>query len=167
MIEQWRRIVGFNGAYEVSSLGAVRSPNGVLRPGRTKNGYMTVSLCGRSHYVHRLVAECFCEKTSDECSDVNHKDSRRDNNVATNLEWVTRRENLRHAVDAGRFIGKLKPIWMSDDSGEWEMGFPSISAAAKFSGVVRANIQKCLRGNRNKAGGFIWRSPSTGRQPTW
>jgi hypothetical protein len=95
-----------SGRYEVSNLGAVRRAipgisTYVGRPCRPQlgpGGYEQVCLSGESspkQYVHRLVAEAFCQKP-DGCNVVNHKDRIRSNNNASNLEWVTQRENVAH-----------------------------------------------------------------------
>lgn len=121
MEELWRPIPGWDGLYEASNHGRIRSirrmlpgPIGrksgvstirayggkVLAPKTGKNGYASVNLwsknVGRMYDVHRLVCMAFWPSVADGL-DVNHKDGNRLNNAAWNLEWVTRRENLKHA----------------------------------------------------------------------
>ena len=110
MIEEWRDVVGFEGAYQVSNLGRVRSldrdipyvNNGtptilhtkgrVLKLHPDKYGYPRVGLrCGEKNKlagVHRLVAQAFLPNP-DNLPCVNHKDYQRDNNCVDNLEWCT------------------------------------------------------------------------------
>jgi hypothetical protein len=65
--------------------------------GRTH--YKAVSVCGKMHYVHRLVAEAFVPPFNGEC--VNHKNGQKFCNNAWNLEWSTPKENTRHAYETG------------------------------------------------------------------
>ena len=65
-------------------------------------GYYRVGINGRPEAVHRIVAECFCEKpTGVGKVEVNHKDGNKLNNHYTNLEWVTHLDNVRHAPPTG------------------------------------------------------------------
>lgn len=113
--EEWRWIEGFDGRYEVSSLGRVRShftcrntlraqPR-VLRAWKNNAGYPIVGLNSpttrRRFLVHRLVATAFVPNP--DCRPhVNHKDSDPGNSSAGNLEWVTRSQNQQHAYRFGR-----------------------------------------------------------------
>lgn len=118
--EEWRPVVGFEGLYEVSNAGRVKSlarlrkgrgghPTAVreriLKPSIATNGYpfLILSKHGRPHNknVHRLVAQAFCYGKSEEFNQVNHKDGNKQNNTASNLEWVTGGENLKHAWVTG------------------------------------------------------------------
>jgi len=115
MEEIWKEIKGFNGLYEVSNLGGVRSwkkvPSGILDKPKIKslstanNGYKRVRLSKESkakHYtVHRLVAEAFL-KNSDTKESVNHIDSDKTNNCVDNLEWCTFSDNMKHSYKNGR-----------------------------------------------------------------
>ncbi len=104
--EAWRDVPGYEEFYQVSSGGLVWS----LRTGRwvaasrTGRGYMSVTLFreGRRarHFVHRLVASAFLERSHDS-DEVNHKNGDKADNRAENLEWVSRSENARHAFDTG------------------------------------------------------------------
>lgn len=64
------------------------------------NGYLRAVISGHDAYIHRLVAEAFCDNPRG-CSEVNHKDGNKQNNNASNLEWCTRSENNRHAFQTG------------------------------------------------------------------
>lgn len=111
--EEWRTVVGFE-LYEVSSLGRVRStgwtvcrsdgtkvwkPGRVLKPGDNGNGYQQVNLRPplRTMKVHWLVAEAFIgERPAG--MEVNHRDGNKANNSHKNLEYVTKGQNLAHAI---------------------------------------------------------------------
>ena len=99
--EQWRPIVGWEGFYEVSNLGRVRSIKiTILKPLHTPNGYQQVGPCRapvRARlFVHRLVAEAFIGKLSGKL-EVNHKNGLRDDNRVENLEIVSSSQNHLHS----------------------------------------------------------------------
>ena len=117
-MEEWRSIPDYEGYYEVSNLGRVRSverlvpharhgltkqQSKILRPAIT-DGYYKVALSMdrrlRSFRVHRLVAQAFIDNPS-ELPEVNHKDGDKLNNNASNLEWCTHAQNIQHAFDNG------------------------------------------------------------------
>lgn len=100
----WRTIDGF-GMYEVSDTGQVRrkSTGLILKQHSWDGRYLRVSLYGtpnkcEGRSVHRLVADAFHGKSNHE---VNHKDGNKHNNAASNLEYVTRSENMKHAHRIG------------------------------------------------------------------
>ncbi len=110
-VESWRPVVG-NDAYEVSDLGAVRRATPgpkthvgrILRPIKMTIGYLQYRLMfpksvQRPCYAHRLVAEAFIGPIGE--LEVNHKNGVRDDNRLGNLELVTHRENLIHAIRIG------------------------------------------------------------------
>lgn len=108
--EEWKAIPGFNGVYEVSNLGRVRSWWGNWRKGKrnkilavriSSNGYVKVKLSKHEgekkveHWVHRLVLEAFVG-TPLSFAQANHKDGVKTNNRLSNLEWLMPSENARH-----------------------------------------------------------------------
>lgn len=114
-MEQWKDIKGYEGSYQVSTLGNVKSLsremyNGqnyymskerILRPrtAKDKSHYASVMLrkngCSRTIAIHRLVAEAFIPRIPGK-NYVNHKDENKLNNNVENLEWVTPKENLNY-----------------------------------------------------------------------
>lgn len=103
--EVWRPVLGFEGLYEVSSLGAVRKHQGpLLKPSIARCGYLLVNLrrgkVGKSFYVHRLVLTAFvgtCPDGKEAC----HDDGNRLSNVVSNLRWDTRRNNIHDKARHG------------------------------------------------------------------
>lgn len=110
MIEVWKPINNYEGIYEVSNLGNIRSldrwidNNGypqfkagqIIKPGKTKKGYLKVNLNknGECHTVmiHRLVGNAFLENPDNKAT-INHIDHNKENNKLSNLEWMTYSEN--------------------------------------------------------------------------
>ena len=113
--EIWKDIEGYEGLYQVSNLGRVKSLDRIdcrgqhlkgklIKPLPTKQEYVRVGLCKngiRKHFmIHRLVAQAFIPQHIT----VNHKDGNKSNNTVDNLEWLSQKENNIHAYRTG-----LKP----------------------------------------------------------
>lgn len=95
--EKWKDIFGYDGMYQVSDLGRVRSIYSgewrVLKGGKNSKGYLSVGLCKdskqKSILVHRLVANAFIPNSDETKTIINHKDEDKTNNRVDNLEWCT------------------------------------------------------------------------------
>lgn len=133
--EEWRAVAGFEGCYEVSNIGRVRSldrivfrvdgtpvvrQGQIIRPGvaggrNKKYPYATLRQNGKSigRLVHRLVASAFIPNPLN-LAEVNHIDGIKTNNVVSNLEWMTPADNKRHASSLGLYTGS-KPKISDDD----------------------------------------------------
>lgn len=104
-MEIWKDIKDYEGLYQVSNYGNVRSllfdKIRRLKGNKANDGYLTVTLCrqgeAKTYYVHRLVASAFCEKLHNRTC-VNHKDYNRQNNHYANLEWCTVQENVAYSA---------------------------------------------------------------------
>lgn len=130
--ECWKDISGYEGLYQASNLGRVRSlsrrmhnytkPGRILKQGNNGHGYYNVSLhkegvIAKHVYVHILVAKAFLENPN-HYKEVNHKDFNKANNAVENLEWVSREQNHAHyrkskyaiMVEKGR-QGTLRGKW--------------------------------------------------------
>ena len=110
-VEVWKPVPGWEGLYEISNLGNVRSarfrngsyPGRPVKKSRKRNGYLQVCLCrsGKESHrgVHRLVALTFLPPPGPGQTHTNHKNGDKTDNRAENLEWATSRENVRHAMN--------------------------------------------------------------------
>ena len=162
MAEYWKAVKGFEGRYEVSSLGRVRSIPPMAKHPKIrkkfldKDGYEGCSLRGDGKYfvkkVHRLVAEAFIPNQENKREN-NHKNGDKKDNRAENLEWVSPSENRIHALKTlGRRTTGKKCVCI--ETGEF---FESMMQAEKATGVPHQNIQKCVVGKRTQAGGYHWK----------
>ena len=107
MNEIWRDVIGYEGLYQVSNLGRVKSfYNGgrIMKLSSSNNGYLHVGLCRdnkrKTRKVHRLVAEAFIPNPESK-REVNHINGDKTDNRAENLEWCTPSENMQHAIVTG------------------------------------------------------------------
>lgn len=114
--EIWKDVVGYEGLYLVSNTGRVISCSKKWRElfaSPSKTGYLTCGLgkLGKTTLisVHRIVAKAFIPNVRD-CREVNHKDGNKSNNDISNLEWVTRQENMTHAKNMGLLKGGRSKI---------------------------------------------------------
>jgi hypothetical protein len=161
MKETYINLPGYEGLYQVSNLGNVKSckrkgsSGCVIRPAIRRDGYLQVHLQkdgkGKSLLVHRLVALAFLPLV-DGKHQVNHKDGNRSNNASSNLEWCTAQENTLHAHDV------LKKNTRQVLCVETGVVYPSIRSAARSIGYDNATIQRiCAGKGRSKtAKGFHW-----------
>ena len=155
--ELWKDVVGYEGYYEVSSIGRVRSverktksrfglktsPSRVLKGYVTNVGYLRVDLSrdgNKKHVsVHRLIAEAFIPNPKSlKC--VNHIDSDRLNNKATNLEWSTHKENTAHALSKGRMKWRSGDNHPARQATECKKGHPYTKESTRW----RNGIRHCL-----------------------
>lgn len=164
--EIWLPIKGFEGQYEVSSFGRVRSLNykhtgqvRVLSQTKDKFGYLQISLYKngkeKRYLVHRLVAAAFIPNWFDD-PQVNHIDEDKTNNNVYNLEWCDSRYNLTYGSRKISNIKKSKKILQLTKTGELVREWPSTMEAGR-NGYNKGNIYLCCIGKRQYCKGYIWR----------
>lgn len=175
--EEWRDIAGFEGIYLVSDKGRVysvprKAPNHgtcggyCLKPQKYRNGYVFYPLTRdgktRQFLAHRLVAEAFVPNPNG-YGEINHKDGDKENNTPGNLEWCTRSQNNKHAVDTGlRSLdymhecarkANMKPLVFHFDGREMAR-FPSAVEASIVTGISRSAIRACAEGRNSICDGY-------------
>ena len=181
MTEEWRPIKGYEGQYEVSNYGRIRSlpriveysANGIkirsYRPGTIRKtepvgrtGYRKVWLPNQQLLVHRIVAEAFIPNPENK-PEVNHIDLCRSNNSVENLEWCTSSENALHGFKFGsRKAPNKKRVRQFDLDGNFIRAYGSVLEAAKTIHADHSNIIKALRGRINSCGGYKWKYDTEG-----
>lgn len=166
MMELWKDIVGFEGLYQISNLGRVKSfpkrCNGgqerILKPGIMGCGYLHVCLCKNRQKtyksVHCLVAEMFI-LNPDKLPEVNHKNSIKTDNHVENLEWCTSLGNKRHAVLAGltaKGVKNARHVLTEQQVREIRVRYVphkcSMSYLAREFNVSKGCIQKIIESRR-------------------
>lgn len=170
MDEKWVDINGYEGKYQVSNLGNIRSLDRKDRFGRfikgipisqlaQKSGYMFVKLRSngvqKTFRVHRLVAEAFCSNENN-LPEVNHKDEDKQNNRADNLEWCTRSYNNSYGSGLDKRKAKYSYRCAQIKEGEVVEVFPSMIEASRRTGIPFSSIQRCISGRQKRTHGFEW-----------
>jgi len=157
--EQWKSIDGMHGVYQISNLGRIKNTvtGNIRKPYVLSNGYCVVRFCvngKRNHrYVHRLVAEAFCDKKTG-CNVVNHKDNDKSNNASDNLEWTTQFGNVHHGIKQKRYRLNAIPVIGFKDGKRYD--FPSLNIASKTTGCQIKEISACCKKQARRSKGYQW-----------
>jgi hypothetical protein len=164
MNEIWKDIPNYEGRYQVSNTSNVKSvkANLILKPNMMTHGYTCVHLYDgkgkknrRVFTVHRLVAFAFIPNPL-ALLEVNHKNFDRSDNSIDNLEWVTRTENVQHAIDAGRKFRPEKRIkGINLKTGKILTFESQVQAEETLLGGRTGGISHSLS-NNSPAYGYIW-----------
>lgn len=169
--ELWKDVPGYEGFYQVSSLGRIARGGRVRKLKKDHRGYFVLTLCKKGiekdWKIHRLVALAFLPNPEGKRV-VNHIDGDKLNNRVENLEWATHSENMMHAYANGLRLttDRQKSLYREGRSDLWKpvfctkdgitQSFESISDAARFvSGSVSAIVQ-CCKGRRKTHKGYKW-----------
>lgn len=172
MKEKWKDIKDFEGLYQVSNYGRVKSlsrkiktikgytitiKGRILKPTIDNTDYYAVSLWKQNikvrPHIHRLVAEAFIPNLENK-PQVNHIDGDKLNNNVRNLEWCTQQENNIHAYNHGLNPSRKK-VDQYDLNGNYIKTWNSIHDANIFYNST--HISDCCRGIRNQTKGYIWK----------
>lgn len=179
MKEVWKDVSGFEGIYEVSNFGRVKScervimrsngrpmnfPEKVMTPSVNHKGYEIIDMQNHGKrsggFVHRLVAKAFIPNPENKKT-VNHKDGNKRNNHVDNLEWMTNLENMRHGFEKGLLTNKYasesrkRKVAQIGTEGVVVNVFDSIQEAEDITKIY--NISAVCRGVRPRAGGYQWK----------
>ena len=175
--EIWLDIAGYEGLYQISNLGRVKSlertfvdkigrertfRGRILKPKTERSGYLQVSLCNgsgkkKSFLVHRLVCETFHENPENKPC-VNHIDENRTNNAASNLEWCTYAENNNHGTRPTSVAKALgKPVGQYTRDGKLIKVWQSTMEVQRQLGFNNAFISEVARGKYKTAYGYVWK----------
>lgn len=158
----WKPISGYEGLYEVSDKGEIKSLRSnygkqiTLKQCVGSSGYLLVTLCNNGKQktvnVHRIVAQEFVPNPSNlPC--VNHRDENRRNNNASNLEWCSYYQNNIYGQRLTKSALKRgKPVICI----ETKKVYPSASAAQREVGIHQSKISACCIGKRKSAGKLHW-----------
>lgn len=178
MEERWKDIVGYEGLYQVSNLGRVKSleryrnnhgkqqlvPESIKSTRKDKQGYLLLDLYKdnkqKTIRIHRLVAEHFIENP-DNKETVNHIDGNKENNIVVNLEWATFKEQNKHFyshnLKSKDNINKAVKAMNKAQAKKVKclnngMIYESASEAGRAIEVSGSLIMRCCRGECKSAG---------------
>ena len=173
MQEVWKPVPGYEGLYEVSDAGRVRSLGRFVRcdrgkrwikgviliPVRVNGGYLIVNLCKdgtmKACKIHRLVAHVFLSNP-DNLPEVNHKDEVKTNNCVDNLEWCDSKYNNNYGTRNNRLAEIFsKKVYQYTIDGELVKVWPS-TAECKRNGFNQGTISRCCLGKLKTHKGFLW-----------
>ena len=165
-MEIWRDIVGYEGLYQVSNLGMVKSLNyrgskkeKVLSLNRERTGYERVKLCKEGQHkverIHKLVAMAFIPNPENKpCID--HINTDRSDNRVENLRWVTHKENCNNDLtrknSGNKAVCKRRKVICIETG----VIYNSIIEVERQLGILHSDICKCCKGTRDTAGKFHW-----------
>ena len=167
--EEWKNIRHFEGLYQISNFGFVRSLNynktgkmQIMMLSQAPNGYYSVNLSKDGkiyhYYIHRLVAEAFVPNPNN-YTEINHKDEDKSHNVWLNLEWVDHISNCTYGTRNSR-ISKNKSkhsVNQYSVDGTFIKHWSSVYQIKQELGIDRAAINRVCQGKQKTSLGYVWR----------
>lgn len=163
MEELWKDIEGYEGLYQISTLGRVKrvTTGRILKGGKNTSGYIQISLYKQGvrdvKRIHRLVAESFIPNTENK-PEVNHINEDKTNNRVDNLTWSTRKENINHGTRNER-VSKAKSIpivAINIITGE-SKEFYGTNICGRQLELNPSSITKVLTGRLKQTGGYTFK----------
>lgn len=173
--EIWKDINGYEGLYQISNFGNVKSvdriskhSNGdltlkgkLLKSVKNSRGYLQVDLCKNGKIkkilIHRLVAQTFLPNP-DNKPHIDHINTITTDNRVINLRWVTQKENINNPLTIDKKSKNLsKPIIQFSKDGKFIKKWDSALDAQRELGIKQSNICSCCKGKLKSTGGYIWR----------
>lgn len=165
--EQWKDIVGYEGLYQISNLGRLKSlkriyshriyPSKILSIRKDTHGYMQAFLYKNNqrkvYLVHRLVAKAFLDNPNN-CKEVNHIDEDKTNNKISNLEWCNRNYNVNYGNRTSKTSVKVEQYDLQNNLIKERN---SISEASRKLNIAISGISACCRKINKTSGGYIWK----------
>ena len=168
--EIWKEINGYEGIFQISDNGKVKSLYGrkprIRKPYKKENGYLSISLSkggvSKTFYIHRLVAEAFIPNPEN-LPQVNHKDENKTNNNVNNLEWCTALYNLNYGTYRERVSNSKtnnpkvsKKVMQFDLEGNFVSEYPSVKETSRQTGFIHQNIQACCKEKSRMCNSYIF-----------
>lgn len=167
MVETWKDIPEYEGIYQASTLGRIRTCEGkvtfsnrhgirhwkqrILKPKTYESGYRVTlwkNKQSKDILVHRLIASTFFEDLLNSNMTVNHKNGNRFDNRIENLEWLSRADNIRHGFANGLYSTQLKCQLQNQQTKEI-ISFDSLSCASKYLGKSNGYVSSCIKSGKN------------------
>lgn len=174
--EKWKPIEDFRDKYEISNLGRIKNirTNHILKMTNQYGDYFCIILYDETHKrstrIHREVAKAFIPNPNN-YKEINHKDGNKQNNRVENLEWCSRKHNIKHALETGlnsmkylncynknKFNNKYGKLYQYDKNKNLLNIYNNTNEAHDKTGVCIRNILQCINHEpkRKTAGGYVW-----------
>lgn len=174
MVEEWKDIEGYEGLYQVSNLGRIKSlsrrvkcGNGyidtkeiILTPSKDTSGYLIVRLYkngkGKTYKCHRLAAIAFIPNPNN-LPQINHKDEDKENPRIENLEWCSNKYNCNYGTHNKRMAKSLsKTVYQYSLEGKFIRKWDSTIQCSREGGYNHRHVAECCIGKRKTHSKFKW-----------